>query len=166
MSYQLNIIKRLLKKDFFKLFIYFGIILFFLLVIAFFSGVTIDLSFFNMLLGKVNYVEINLYGLLWHFFQIFITIYISYKICYYEDENSLEFIILRANYIDLFIKKFIILTSFILIIRSIVYILINTILLKYHFASFNNYIQIIIIYLIISYTIFILFVLSKIFKNK
>ena len=111
------------------------------------------LGIFNKYCGFLEYI--------WIGFQLFVTIFISYKVYSYDLDNSPEFIRLREKKTKIMINKFIILTFFIIIIRIILFVIINFCFpyIKFHFETFFLNI---IIYLLLTIIVGIIYLFYRI----
>lgn len=123
MIYQLNVLSKLIRKDLFKLFLIFAILFSFNVIVIYFSYGEPTINDFNAMLGVLNADSASFMAILWLLFQIFATIYVSYRYCFYENENSPEFLFLRLNFKKIILHKFCILTLFITMYRGFYYFL-------------------------------------------
>ena len=99
------VIKEILKENK-KLIMYFLLMFVFLNIINF---ITVDNDLehiFNVLIGNIFESHLMLYEFLWIVYQIFLFIYIYYRFFTFEEDNSLEFLILRKSNTNTFLRKF------------------------------------------------------------
>lgn len=116
------VIKEILKENK-KLIMYFLLMFVFLNIINF---ITVDNDLehiFNVLIGNIFESHLMLYEFLWIVYQIFFFIYIYYRFFTFEEDNSLEFLILRKSNTKIFLRKFIFLSIFNLIFRLLIFLI-------------------------------------------
>lgn len=128
--YEKSVLKKILKSNFYKLLIIFIIYAFFINLYLYLSPIEMSSIKINFALGI--WFNRNFLNLLWIAFQLFFTLYFSYMYCYYEINNSPEFIFLRTNFLKFALKKYSVLECLILLFRSILYI--------FFFFSFYKYV--------------------------
>lgn len=76
---------------------------------------------FNVVVGNIFEKELLLYEILWISYQLFFFLYIYYSIFTYDDENSLEFLLLRKSYKKILIDKCFVLVLVNIIIRVFIF---------------------------------------------
>lgn len=166
MRYQINILRKLLKTDFYKLIVLFYVFLFFMLIITFFSGMSSDLLQFESIISVLTKNNITFVGVLWLLFQLFLLIYISYNFYFFESDNSPEYVYLRTNRISLLLKKIIVLTIFVFLFRIINCTLLYLLFIKFNFFRLNSFVISISIYMIFTWVVFPFYVIKEIYDKK
>lgn len=154
MKYNLAVFRKLFKLKYYRLFLLF--FLFFTMVIivdylSFPSENTIN----DIILGVYN-KNFNFLHILWFAYQISTYILIFHTFLNYEIDNSYEFTFLRCKKSQLLRKKNIFLIIFILISRSIIYLIVFTIFYKFSVFSIKFFI------VNVLYYIFLLFLVNDV----
>ena len=163
MKYQFNVLKKLIKMDFFKLICVFITLFAFNLIVIFFSYGESTIIDFNTMIGILDVKDFNLMGLLWFLFQVFFVIYMSYRYYFYENDNSSEFILLRIKFKKFVNEKLIVMSLFVILFRLLYYLLVYIIFLNSSFFNLFVFFENIYLYLIISLGVFILFIFKYLF---
>lgn len=126
----------------------------YIILLLIFYPIDKTITSFNTILGcpPIN----NTIQILWLLFQISCHVYITYSLLSFEQDSSQEYSILREAYYKTYIKKFILIIFFTLIIRNIIFF----ITYMFYYKSIVFPIQILIfntlIYMIISMIIAII----------
>lgn len=161
--YEINVLKKIFKSNFYKLFIIFIFYAFFINLHLYLSPLEVGTISLKFALGI--WFEYNFLNMLWMIFQIFFTIYFSYLYCYYEINNSSEFIFLRTSFFKFALKKYCVLECLVFLFRSLFFL--------FFFLSFYNHVTFnpfflflnIFIHICISSIIFLSLLFFKIHKK-
>lgn len=163
LNYNLNVLNKIFKQDFYKIFIIFVIFFAFVLLSIFMSPIEITAFSLYFILGIL--FGNNFLGILWMLFQCLMTIYFSYLFCFYEANNSPEFIFLREKFTSFILKKYFILEVVIVLFRILFYILLYPFFVRYHIFNLFSFFMNIAIHFIISSAVYLPLVFFKNIKN-
>ena len=122
MKYQWKVITLLCRQKFYKQFIW---LLFFfacMLLVTYMNPVTVNNDIFQSLVGVFDISKFSFLDYLWNFYQLFVMMYIIYQFLSYEEETSIEYMILRKNYMTLLFQKLIYIFLFIIVYKTIIYL--------------------------------------------
>lgn len=117
--YDKNVLRKIFKSNFYKLLIIFIIYALFIELYLYLSPLEMSPISLEFALGI--WFNFNFLNMLWMIFQLFFTIYFSYIYCYYEINNSPEFIFLRTSFFKFALKKYFVLESLVFLFRNILY---------------------------------------------
>lgn len=149
MIYQLNVIKKLFKSNFWKLFILYFIFYACMYFVININSIDINYKDFQLLIGIFSQNSNDFLEYLWIGFQVIFTSYISWCYIIYENNHSKEFLYLRKSLVKVFFEKLFIICVVILLIRltifAVSYVLLNT----YIYFLFSDFIKSVILYIII-----------------
>lgn len=113
MKYPLYILRKLIKNDFFRLSILFVFLFLCNVIVIFILPRPILLHDIELMLGIFS-IHSSMLGYLWFVFQFVFLIYFIFRFCFYEIDNSYEFICLRISIRKMILYKFLVITGFIL----------------------------------------------------
>ena len=116
-----------------------------------------DSSSIGNLLLIQNYSNFQFIEILLLYYNIGITIYITYVLYIYEYFNSLEFIFLRINNRKRRIFKLLVTLAFIMLLRTIYYVIIFLFFTNYFKFTIGIYIQSLFIYILVTIIFYIIF---------
>lgn len=122
MRYQWKVITLLWHQKFYKQFLW---LLFFfacMLLVTYVNPVTVNNDIFQSLVGVFDISKFSFLDYLWNFYQVFVMAYIIYQFLSYEEENSIEYMILRKNYMTLLFQKLIYIFLFIIVYKTMIYL--------------------------------------------
>lgn len=161
MKYQLKVLNYLLLKKYKKLLL---LILFFLICminITYINPSEINVDIFNALIGIVKIEKYTFLDWLWNFFQAVVIFFLSYHFFSYEEDNSIEFLILRKNYNIFLFDKLIISFVMVFIFRFIIYMTLYLCFQNFISFSYNLLLMSIINYLIVVTISFIFYTTKR-----
>ena len=121
MIYQFNVLKKLLKSDFWKLLVIYIIFYFCVYCIIKISSIDIVQKDFQFLVGIFTIVNFDFLEYLWIIFQVVCIAYISWSYLIYENNHSKEFLYLRKSLYKIFLEKLFTICFLILIIRIAIF---------------------------------------------
>lgn len=161
MKYQLKVLNYLLLKKYKKLLL---LILFFLIcmvVITYINPIEITVDIFNALIGIVKIEKYTFLDWLWNIFQVVVIFFLSYHFFSYEEDNSIEFLILRKNYNTFLLNKLIISLVMIAIFRFIIYMVLYLSFQNFISFSYNSLLVNIVNYFLVVIISFVFYILKK-----
>lgn len=161
MRYQIHVINQLFKKKFYK---YLSVLLFFficMIVVIYINPIEISNNTFNSLVGIPNINYMTLLDYLWNLFQLFIIVFMLYNYFSYEEDNSMEFLILRKNYLFFMFSKLIISFVSIVLLRILIYFVAYFIFYRYIEFSFINLLFCTLVYLFVILLTFIFYLCKR-----
>lgn len=149
MIYQFNILKKLFKFNFRKLFTVYIIFYLCIYCVIHINTYEITQKEFQFLVGILSKENQGFLEYLWIVFQIICTTYISWSYLIYENNHSKEFLCLRKSLYKIFLEKLLSICFLILIIRVVIFTISYIFLNKYIFFSMYEFIHTLVMHLII-----------------
>lgn len=157
MKYNVNVLSKIIRKSFFKIIILSIIMFISLLLVIYFNFGLFSEKNLVRVLGISIFSEKNLLFLIWEIYQIATTFYFSYLFYSYEINNSPEFVLLRKSLKKLFLGKFAFVTLFIILFRTILFLILFMFVDNAQFFNVSLFLKNIIIY--ICYSLIPLFII-------
>ncbi len=136
MKYQLNIIKNLFLSKYYKLILFYLVFYLLMYVILKVQYPVFSVSNFITMVGFIDFYNTSFLELIYFVLEVLMIIYSLYLYFSYEEDNSLEYIILRKNIKVNFIEKYIVSFLVLLIIRIFTYSITSLL-----FSGFGNLIM-------------------------
>jgi hypothetical protein len=133
MKYQLNIIKNLFSSKYYKLILFYLVFYLLMYVILKVQYPVFSVSNFITMVGFIDFYNTSFLELIYFVLEVLMIIYSLYLYFSYEEDNSLEYIILRKNIKVNFIEKYIVSFLVLLIIRIFTYSITSLL-----FSGFGN----------------------------
>lgn len=136
MKYQLNIMKNLFLSKYYKLILFYLVFYLLMYVILKVQYPVFSVSNFITMVGFIDFYNTSFLELIYFVLEVLMIIYSLYLYFSYEEDNSLEYIILRKNIKVNFIEKYIVSFLVLLIIRIFTYSITSLL-----FSGFGNLIM-------------------------
>lgn len=133
MKYQLNIVKNLFLSKYYKLILFYLVFYLLMYVILKVQYPVFSVSNFITMVGFIDFYNTSFLELIYFVLEVLMIIYSLYLYFSYEEDNSLEYIILRKNIKVNFIEKYIVSFLVLLIIRIFTYSITSLL-----FSGFGN----------------------------
>lgn len=133
MKYQLNIVKNLFSSKYYKLILFYLVFYLLMYVILKVQYPVFSVSNFITMVGFIDFYNTSFLELIYFVLEVLMIIYSLYLYFSYEEDNSLEYIILRKNIKVNFIEKYIVSFLVLLIIRIFTYSITSLL-----FSGFGN----------------------------
>ncbi len=121
--YSFQILKKIFKNGFYKIVLFFFLLLFAVLFVIYDNTpvAPISIGSIQLALGLSFFYFL---AIIWSLYQMGTTVYLSYLYFFYEADNSPEFVFLRSDFYHFAIKKYFIYLLFLIICRVFLYFLV------------------------------------------
>ena len=164
MKYQINVIKHLTKSKYYKLIITYILFSASVILLSFQNKEFITINTYKAVIGTLTINNLSLINILWFLFQILINFYITYSFLIYDENHSIEYLILRINYNKLIKYKIIIILTSYILFKIIYYLITYFLFYKYTQIKIKTLFINLLIHLIVTLLTFILYKIKSIVK--